>query len=74
MQNVPLTEIDNKPRAYRPEDLPEILALSRAMVYKMLRTGQIRSVRAGRRYIVPIEAVDEFLKTAPATEATVKGG
>lgn len=63
MHSVPLLlEEDNtQPRAYRPDDLPGMLALSRAMVYKLLRTGTIRSVRAGRRYIVPADAVTEFL-------------
>lgn len=47
--------------AYRAEDLPPMLGLSRATVYKLLSEGTIRSVRVGKRYVIPVEAVAEFL-------------
>lgn len=61
--------------AYRPDELPALLALSQSMVYKMLRAGTIRSVRVGRRFVVPVDAVSEFLtgNRPRAAEAQAQG-
>lgn len=47
--------------AYKPDELPPMLGLSRSAVYNLLRAGTLRSVRVGRRYVIPVEAVTEFL-------------
>ncbi len=48
--------------AYRPLELVKVLGLGRSTVYKLLRAGTIRSVKAGRRTVVPADAVRDFLK------------
>jgi excisionase family DNA binding protein len=53
-------------RAYAPQELVEMLGLSRGTIYALLAEGRIRSVRVGRRIVVPSEAVDEFLRSEEA--------
>lgn len=65
-------EQQSAPSAYRPDQLPALLTLSQAMCYRMIRDGRIRSIRAGRRYIVPADAVADFLANGPRTEAQIK--
>jgi excisionase family DNA binding protein len=48
--------------AYKPLELIPLLGLGRSTIYKMLRAGKIRSVKAGRRTVVPRDAVTDFLK------------
>lgn len=42
-------------------DLMSILHTGRTLTYKMLRSGSIKSVRAGRRYLIPKKYLEEFL-------------
>ncbi len=51
----------NTPLVYKPEDLMLLLGLSRNTVYEMLRSGRIRSVRVGTRYLIPYSALEAFL-------------
>lgn len=48
--------------AYRPLALVPVLGLGRSTIYKLLRSGQIRSVKVGRATLVPYDAVAEFLQ------------
>ena len=49
-------------QALRPFELPALIGCSRAYAYELVRTGKIRSVRAGAGAIfVPMDAVQEFL-------------
>lgn len=58
LQNTPQYEGGS---AHKPADLQALLGLGRSTVYKLLRSGELRSVRAGRRIIVPATAVADFL-------------
>lgn len=46
---------------YKPEELMPLLRLSRNTIYELLRSGQIRSVKIGKRYLIPKNAIIEFL-------------
>ena len=46
---------------YKPAELMRVLGLGRNTVYALLRSGRIRSVKIGRRYLVTQEALHEFL-------------
>lgn len=46
---------------YKPEELMPLLRVSRNTIYELLRSGQIRSVKVGKRYLIPQSAVNEFL-------------
>ena len=37
------------------------LSVSRSMAWRMVNDGSLRSVRAGKRRLVPISAIEEFL-------------
>jgi excisionase family DNA binding protein len=40
----------------------QMLGISRSMVHKLIRRGELRSVKAGTRTLVPVAAVDEFIE------------
>ena len=48
-------------RTYRVDEVANMLGVARATAYNLIRDGYIRSIRAGRLVLVPVEAVDEFL-------------
>lgn len=43
-------------------ELGEALGVGRNTAYGLVNSGRIRSVRVGRRILVPTSAVDEFLE------------
>ncbi len=45
-----------------PGIVAERLAVSPDTVYRLIRRGELGAVRAGRRYVVPDEALREFLE------------
>ena len=53
--------LDNYSDVLTPVDLMSILHTGRILTYKMLRSGSIKSVRAGRRYLIPKKYLEEFL-------------
>lgn len=48
---------------YKPAELMVLLGLGRNTVYALLRSGRLRSVKIGSRYLVTQEALQEFLNT-----------
>jgi excisionase family DNA binding protein len=65
---------DNNQRlAYSPLECAALIGVSKNLIYSMLESGQIKSIRAGdakKRIIIPAAAIQEFLATA----GTGKGG
>ena len=53
--------IDDLPLALRVEDLMPILGIGRNTAYELVHSGQIRSIRVGRKIRVPKDAVAAFL-------------
>ncbi len=49
------------PLLYRVCDVVELLNLSRTVVFELLRTGRLESVKEGRARLIPAEAVREYL-------------
>lgn len=45
----------------RPEEVGRILGIGRNTVYELIRTGQLRSISIGRKILIPLAAIDEFL-------------
>lgn len=43
------------------EDIMRMLNMGRSSVYELLRSNSIRSVKAGKKYIVPKQAVIDFV-------------
>lgn len=51
------------PLLYRVEEAAEALRLSRAMVYEIIRSGALRTVKIGTRRLVPVAALGEYIDT-----------
>ena len=56
---------DDLPLVLRVEDLMPVLDIGRNTAYELVRSGQIRSVRLGRKLRIPKQAVEEFLAGKP---------
>lgn len=46
---------------YDVDEAAEALRLSRSALYELIRSGQLRSVKSGRRRLVPVEALAEYV-------------
>jgi excisionase family DNA binding protein len=47
--------------AYSPDEAAELLGISRELVHDLLRTGQLGSVKAGRRRLIGKRHLERFL-------------
>lgn len=54
--------MENLPDVLTPEMLMDILKIGRNTIYNLLRSGAIRSVRIGRQYRIPRDALTEYLE------------
>ena len=45
------------------EDLCEILSIGKNTAYRLLKSGEIKSVRIGKVYKIPKDSIREYLKT-----------
>ncbi|GGK31246.1 hypothetical protein GCM10008955_26400 [Deinococcus malanensis] len=45
----------------RPEEVGVLLGIGRNGVYELIRKGELRSIRVGRKIIIPLAAINEFL-------------
>ena len=62
----PLTAIELKDRLYlRPAEVIKATGISRSVVYQALLSGTLRGVRVGRSWVVPLDAVHEWLSDSP---------
>lgn len=54
--------VENPQRLTRkPEEAAPMLGVGRCGVYALIRSGQLRSVRVGRKILIPLSAIEEFL-------------
>lgn len=51
--------------AYSPEEAAELLGISKELVHDLLRTGQLGSVKAGRRRLIGKHHLEAFLAGEP---------
>ncbi len=49
------------PLVLRVNQLSHILGVSRNTAYNLVRSGAIRSIRVGRNYLIPRDAVADYL-------------
>ncbi|MDK2012265.1 MULTISPECIES: helix-turn-helix domain-containing protein [unclassified Deinococcus] len=59
-----MTELTQEKLVYNPKELEPLLQLSKNTINALLRSGRLRSVRVGRRYLIPREAIQQFLAGA----------
>lgn len=46
---------------YNVGEAAEALRLSKCAIYELIRSGQLRTVKVGRRRLVPVEALSEWV-------------
>jgi excisionase family DNA binding protein len=51
------------PLMYRVDEAADALRLSRSQIYELIRSGRLRSVKAGRRRLVPVSALAEYVES-----------
>lgn len=52
--------------AYSVPEVAKSIGFSTRYVYQLIGTGELRSIRAGRRVVVPVEALAEYIAAAPS--------
>jgi excisionase family DNA binding protein len=62
-------EVGMTDRLLKGGDVATVLGISRSLAYRMMRTGEIQSIRFGRSIRVRPEALERFLQ-----ERTMKNG
>lgn len=62
MENDRLTDISSLPLILTVEDLMKIFVIGKNLAYELIHSGEIRSIRIGRSYRVPRDAITEFLQ------------
>lgn len=45
----------------KPEEAAPMLGIGRCGVYALIRSGQLRSIKVGRKILIPLSAIEEFL-------------
>ena len=55
-------DLNDLPLVLCIEDLMAVLCIGRNTAYALVRSGQIRSIKVGKIYRIPRDAVEEFLK------------
>ena len=57
----PITSYSDLPLVLHVKDLAKVLSISQNTAYALVRSGQIRSIRTGRIYRIPKDALIEYL-------------
>ena len=60
-------EVGNK-LVLTPKEVEPLLGLSKNSVNALLRSGRLRAVRYGRRWLIPHAAINEFLNSSGGLE------
>jgi excisionase family DNA binding protein len=48
---------------YGVDEAAEALRLSRSLLYELIRSGRLRTVKEGRRRLVPVAALAEYVNS-----------
>lgn len=56
-----IVRIEDAPPVLKVKDLPPLLKVGRNTAYELVRSGQIHSVKVGRVYRIPRDAVIDYL-------------
>jgi len=49
------------PVLYRVDEAAEALRLSKSRIYELIRSGRLRTVKEGRRRLVPVAALADYV-------------
>jgi excisionase family DNA binding protein len=59
-----MEEQEVRPLVYTAEEGRKLLGISRGLMYEAMRTGQIPSIKIGRRILIPRAALERLLDEA----------
>lgn len=45
-----------------PHEAAKLLGIGVTNTYRLAKTGELRSIKVGRKLLIPLSAIDEFLK------------
>jgi len=51
------------PLSYSPEDAALVTGLARTAIYALIRDGKLKSIKEGKRRIIPRAAIQAYLDT-----------
>ena len=63
--------MENSKKTYSVSEAADLLGVSQWLVREAIRRGEIRCARIGKRIIIPVAAIDQFL-AAPDDQGTSK--
>lgn len=66
MNNANFQKIHVVPLAVSTVEAAKLLGIGKTLLYVKLASGDLRSCKIGRRRVVPISAIQEFLKAREA--------
>jgi excisionase family DNA binding protein len=46
----------------KPEEVASMLGISRNTIYTLIHSGELRSIKIGRKFLIPVIAIDELLR------------
>lgn len=49
------------PCLYRVDEAMHLLSMSRTVIYGLIRSGRLRSVKQGRSRLIPAAALDDYV-------------
>ena len=55
------TPASHQKMTYKPAEVALLIGLGKQSVYALIRSGQIRNIRVGRKILIPTSAIAEFL-------------
>ncbi|MFD7285106.1 helix-turn-helix domain-containing protein [Streptomyces sp. NPDC059863] len=58
---LPAQRTSAEPLLYRVADAMRVLNMSRSVVYDLIRTGRLRTVKQGRTRLIPISAITDYV-------------
>ncbi|MCL6300485.1 helix-turn-helix domain-containing protein [Streptomyces kronopolitis] len=51
-----------QPRLYKVEVAAKLCGIGRSTAYEEIRLGRLRTVRVGRRRLIPLKYIDEYVE------------
>ncbi len=49
-------------KVYTPDEARRMLRIGRSRIYALLRAGKLKSVRNGRRFLIPEDCLERYKK------------
>ena len=53
----------SEPLLYRVPEAARVLSLSRSVIFELIRSGRLRSVKEGRTRLIPASAIRDYIAT-----------